>query len=51
MDATGRNVYSMLNNSIGKNNFSVETKNLSAGIYFLQITDGIDTNTKKFIIE
>ena len=51
MDATGRNVYSMLNNSIGKNNFSVETKNLSAGIYFLQITDGINTNTKKFIIE
>jgi hypothetical protein len=25
--------------------------NLSAGIYFLQITDGINTNTKKFIIE
>lgn len=51
MDVTGKTIFSMVNNTIGKNNFSVDTKKLSSGIYFLQINDGTNTNTKKFIIE
>jgi len=51
MDATGRNIFTSLNNASGKNNFNLDTKKLSAGIYFLQINDGKNSNTKKFIIE
>jgi hypothetical protein len=49
----GQNVYPIFNDELakGENKLKINTANFSKGIYYLNITMGNQTSTKKLIIE
>ncbi len=49
-DVTGKNVYSSkIQSQVGENSVSLETLNLEAGIYFIELYDGMTSEKLKFI--